>query len=454
MSVGVWETRLRALASTDADIVLPNASRLMDGLDYLESTLQSAAGQGLQGQTQIAAARALNDDAQLAQAIASDLDAINRAVESVNSRRRGQAHSELARLDGQAPGALSASDAFILQAAATGATLFFGPLAIVAGPGAVATVNGLLAANRESHARDAVQRVTQMVDWASNEIPEVSEVDDKYQKESDNGDPDDDGTTPQGTTPKGKTPRGPSGTTPGDSFTTYPESHIDPLYTLDSGDDSGKIGIDRDGNVVVVCHGPDDRFGELRRIGDDGTITVDGPTSTGGTQLGGGTGGHGTGGGGGGAGSAGLGLGAGGAIALGGAKLIAAKGGSMGGGLGGGLLRSGGGLGSASGRLGSAGGGLGSAAETAGARGSGLGGSGVARAGSGGLLGQGGQAAASEGAAGGRGGPGMMGGGHGQGGRGEDKRKSAGLGGPIAPKLEEDEERGARSAGAGPGGRA
>lgn len=94
---------------------------------------------------------------------------------------------------------------------------------------------------------------------------------------------------------------------------------------------------------------------------------------------------------------------------------------------------------------------------------SGAGGASAAR-GTGGLLGQaGGPGAsgggtgsgaangASSGAAGGR--PGMMAGGGQQGGATEEKAKGQGLGGPIAPTLDDDDESGPRSKGAAAGGR-
>ncbi|MBX3094851.1 MAG: hypothetical protein KF680_10005 [Cryobacterium sp.] len=109
-------------------------------------------------------------------------------------------------------------------------------------------------------------------------------------------------------------------------------------------------------------------------------------------------------------------------------------------------------------------GGAGAAALAAGARlsgaglgtgsagGLGAGGLGAGGLGAGGLGGAGGGGLAGAAGAAGRGGGtpmGMMGGG----GAGSDKEKRRGLGGPMAPKLEDDEELGPRSAAAGAGGR-
>jgi hypothetical protein len=180
-------------------------------------------------------------------------------------------------------------------------------------------------------------------------------------------------------------------------------------------------------------------------------------------------GGHGSGGlngglgGGGGLGS-GLAGGGGGAAALAAAKLGGAGGAGRLGLNGGGGAGSNGanarlgaaGSGGAGGRLG--GGGLAGAGGTGGTGGAGAG----ARLGGGGLLGSSGSgatpgaagaggAAATSGGSGARGG-GMMGGGGGGGGGG-DKEKRSGLGGFMAPKLEDEDDAAPRSTGASAGGR-
>jgi hypothetical protein len=137
----------------------------------------------------------------------------------------------------------------------------------------------------------------------------------------------------------------------------------------------------------------------------------------------------------------------GGIIGAGGAAALAAGGRLSSGGLGG--------LG-----LGGIGGGGGSVAG-AGARGAGVGaaGRGAGRGLLGGMSAEDAAARSTAGAAGrgGAGGPGGMMGGGGAGGAGaggsSDKRKRRGLGGPLAPRLEEDEELGPLSNGAAAGGR-
>jgi len=181
----------------------------------------------------------------------------------------------------------------------------------------------------------------------------------------------------------------------------------------------------------------------------------------------GGTGGHG-GGGGNGANGMGVGLiGGGGAAAAAAAAAAKAR---LGGGAGGlGSAGSAGGAGGANGRLGAGGlggaGGVGAGGTGAGGPGAGgAGGTGAAggagRLGGGGLLGsQGGGAAGggnttvattNSGGAGGRGAGGMMGGG---GAGNEDRERRGGLGGMMAPKLDDESDAAPRSAGASAGGR-
>ncbi|WP_025158847.1 hypothetical protein [Leifsonia aquatica] len=438
MSKGPWEKRLADLASEKADVSLPNAAQLVSKLEALKRiTTDAQGGVGLQGRSGEAAASALESMASTADTLSQNVASIQTQVESANRTRKQLADNELDTLDTHAPGALSGSQANILQAAVTGATFFLGPLSIVAGPGAVAAVNNYLAANRESTARASVQKISDTMD--SYELT----ISDGFQNN---------GRLPEpgpGASSSDSTPRGTSsgsrngGSLPGGgSFGTYPNAHVEPLSQVDTG---GYVSVP--GSHTGTGH---TGTGSAPGTGIDGSITPDGPISGGSTSPGWGSGGSGSGGGslGGGIGSTpGLAAGAGGALALGGAKLVAARGGSM---VGSGLNAKAGSLGA-----GAKVGGLNAAAESAGARSGALAGAG--RAGSGGLLGsgQGGAGAAAEGAAarGGTGaGAGMMGGAGGAG-RSDEKRQGRGLGGPIAPKIDEDQDRGPRSAAAGPGGR-
>ncbi|WP_290473409.1 hypothetical protein [Leifsonia sp. 71-9] len=442
MSNGTWETRLRALSTTATDVQLPAADRIRQQFDDLKSALDKAASQsGLQGQADEAATTALSSVSTRAANVSASLESVQNAVEHANERRRDLAHHEINSLDQKAPASLSGTEANILQSAVSGALFTFGPLSIVAGAGAVGIVNNFLAANRESHAREAVQRIGEVMDDMAPEPPARVPAPENNR--------DKDGTSSSSSTSRDSTGGGPRGGIPaGGSFSTYPGAHIEPLSQVDTG---GVISFPHTGGSTGGGH---TGTGVTPGTGIDGSITPDGPISGGSTTPGLGSGGSGSGlggGNGGGLGSTpGLAAGAGGALALGGAKLVAARGGSM---LGSGLNAKVGSLGAggAGGKLG----GLSGAAESAAARSGSLAGAG--RAGTGGLLGSGSGSgaagAAGEGAAArGGAGAGMMGGAGGAG-RSDEKRQGRGLGGPIAPKIDEDQERGPRSASAGPGGR-
>jgi hypothetical protein len=445
MNMGPWETRLAKLASAKADVSLPNADQLVSQLEALNRITTTAKDDvGLNGTAGEAATAALGSVASRADALSQSVASIQTQVDSANATRRNLANNELDRLDKDAPAGLNSTQANILQSAVTGATFFLGPLSIVAGPGAVAAVNNFMAANRESTARAAVQKVSDAMD--AYELSTGSETATGARLPE---------SAPSG--PSSSTPGGTGGGTPGGgrlpaggSFGGYPGAHIEPLSQVDTG---GVISLPHTGGTIGGGH---TGTGVTPGTGIDGSITPDGPISGGSTTPGWGSGGSngGLGGGNGGFGSTpGLAAGAGGALALGGAKLVAARGGSM---LGSGLNAKvgslgAGGAGGAGGKLG----GLSGAAESAAARSGSLAGAG--RAGTGGLLGSGSGSgaagAAGEGtAARGGAGAGMMGGAGGAG-RSDEKRQGRGLGGPIAPKIDEDQERGPRSASAGPGGR-
>ncbi|GIT80980.1 hypothetical protein LLS1_26490 [Leifsonia sp. LS1] len=442
MSKGPWEKRLADLASAKADVTLPNAAQLVSQLNALKRiTSDAQSGVGLEGETGEAATSALQSVASKADDLSQKVASIHTQVESANSTRKNLANSELDKLDADAPGALSSGQANILQAAVTGATFFLGPLSIVAGPGAVAAVNSYLAANRESTARASVQKISETMDSYKLSVSSDFQTDGRLPDGGPGGSSSSSDQTPGGSS----SGPGNGGRLPGGgSFGTYPNAHVEPLSQVDTG---GYVSIP--GGHTGTGH---TGTGSTPGTGIDGSITPDGPISGGTTTPGWGSGGSGGGGSlGGGLGSTpGLAAGAGGALALGGAKLVAARGGSM---VGSGLNAKVGSLGA-----GAKVGGLNAAAESAGARTGALAGAG--RAGSGGLLGSGqggagGAGAAAEGAAarGGTGaGAGMMGGAGGAG-RSDEKRQGRGLGGPIAPKIDEDQDRGPRSAAAGPGGR-
>ncbi|MDY0829892.1 hypothetical protein SK224_12235 [Microbacterium sp. BG28] len=443
-----WEQRLRNLAE-GPEWQMPNLSAIGPALSSLTTLMNRVASEtGFTGQTE----RDAVDQMQKAKA---DIEELRRYVQQdlPNSiadanRRREEAQRHLDALDS---GSLSADAQQTIRNAAAGATIVFPGFSVIAGEGAIAAANWFLGSQREAQAKSAVEAVSNGLDQDAGAFPTLPEMENVYG--SIPNIPDDLRDTNIDT-------GGPSAP----SFQNYPD------YNTPIGVPPGQSGVIRPnpdgGDPQWWSGGPEDRPTGTRPIAwvdalpAPGVIVhPDGPVDGGvgqypggglGTMPGGGSGGSGLGGvGSGGAGSGGLSsgfmAGAGGAAALGGLGKAAAAGG-----LGG--LRGAGGLGGAGlaarGGAGGLGGGL--TANAGGGAGGGL-------LGKGGVGGAGaGAGAAGEAAGGSRGATGMMGGGGagaGAGGGGRSDKKGRGLGGPIAPSIEDDAEFGPRSEGAGAGGR-
>lgn len=456
---GVWEKRLQNIAYGQ-EFSMPSATQLVGSMQDLSLLLDKAAAEpGVQGESGEAATQSLHSASQRARAVAATTQKVQASLDQANQVRL-DAQQNLA---GLSSGTLSPRDEAIVRAAAAGATIMFPGFSVIAGEGAVDLINWFLGHNREDAAKQAVQAASARLDQI--DFPQELEA------------PDGEGTKDAG----GKHPvlspgvggpgiggpgvGGPGigapgiggpGTGEGGSFGNYPDADT-PVFdhgnlpgglTVDDSYPGPEFAVDppsgSDGdslNPVVVPPGHKPPW-----TGDwnGGGLTPNGP-ATGGTSWGtvpGGTG----------LGSAPSTVGAGsgsGSGMLGSAATGGAVAGTSGAALfGGARLARGGAAGSvAPGAV--AGGGMG----TRGAAGAGR---------SGGLLGgtRAGAAASGKGAgaasgsgAGGRGG--MVGGGGrpAGGGRGRDKQEAHGLGGPIAPHLEDDEDRGPRSESAGAGGR-
>ncbi len=447
-----WENRLRNLAHGGESWDLPAQEELDAALESLRPVLRRAAtDHGLTGESGIAASESLSEAAKEAARLKNYLVQVKSYVARANELRRDAA----TRLQELGSGGLTPEQEALVRGAATGATIPLGPISIIAGEGAVQAANWFFGNRRESQAQKAVEEISDRLDGLT--APEPLEP---------------------------PPPVGPGGTAydgpeyqpvpvppPGNrSFENYPNFNVNPM-------DQGSPGSGGAGAVIVPVPGqppvlvpqppgtttptppvfPTPTTPTTPTVPTPPDLTPDGPISGGvpgpGTQvpspggLGGGTGGL----------TSGLIAGAGGAAALGGLGRAAAAGG-LGrlGGLGGlgGLAGAGGagGVGGAGGAggLGRAGGMAGGLTANAGGAGAGTGG---------GMLGaRGGGATGAVGAGAdggvGRGGTAMMGGGGapaGAGGRSE--KRGRGLGGPIAPKIEDDEDFGPRSENAGAGGR-
>lgn len=441
---GKWEQALQTIAE-GADWSLPHAHRLKASLDAVTPKLRDTAqNPGLSGQSGDSARESFQASAAAAVQLRAVLDTVAAGVDQANAAR-AQAKDSLSALPW---GDLGPVGTALLAAATVGATIALGPISIIAGPFAADAANRWLTGQRETAARTAVLTaknsfISAQPDFELPFLPRDSQSDNTTINPP---------TVPPGIgdTRISLVPMHPSiiDHTPqtGDGTWTGAPGAVGGLGSSPFGGGYVAPVLSADGPIAsgVATLGGTPRGGLLSG-------------ASGGKFAGAGLGGFSSG--------NGFGAGIGGAAALGAGSLISKTGlrGLGGGGVGGsGLGGVGGGrvAGGGSGLAG-AGGSAAGGGRVAGS-GSGLAGAGASSRGSGsGMLGsqgaaegRGASAGASEsGRAGGRGAPGMMGGG-GHGGGGADKKTaSTGLGGLIAPKLDDDAELGPRSAAAGAGGR-
>lgn len=465
---GPNEQRLIDFADTGSAWDMPGNLPLVTGLQSMKQVLQKIAeNPGVMGQTGDAASTLFGAAAVEVQEQITWVQVNAAIVISQANSVRERARESLANLP---QGSMTEGQAAAVRGATVGATLVLGPVAFLAGEGAAAAINGYLSNQREEAAAQAMSTHAAEMDEITLKAPPRFQLDRSGQTSSD--DPATDGTTFNsggGGGGRSGTPTfqpapigGPSGFTPGGGGGGELPG---------GGEGPGEYGPF---HVDV----PQANLGPRPPI-DLGSIpptpTPDGPLN-GSPMLPGvipaapGTGGL-TGGAGAGLGSgltAGLVAGGGGAAALANlARGAGASGGSLFGGgtaTSGTAARSGGLLGKtapggsglgARGVGGLAGGGL----AGGGTAGSGTGGSSAARGAgmrAGGLAGAGGTggtgATGATGAAGG--GSRGVGGMGGPGSRSDRRNEAArGLGGPIAPRMEDDEEIGPRSENAQAGGR-
>ncbi|MFG6475477.1 hypothetical protein ACFXP7_03735 [Microbacterium sp. P06] len=439
---GPWEERLINLAEGGREWDLPSRDELIERLAQLRYVFEKVASEpGLTGRSGLSATDTFSGASKRITALIEYLEEDLRARVATANAERARAQGFLAQLSG---GNLSPAQEAMVRGAAAGTTIVLGPLSILAGEGAINALNSHLGAQREEDAQHAVRTVSVNLD--DIQVPEPPHF------PPTSGDKVFDDPIPGGTGDSGGT--GGTGGTGGrpPSFEQYPDFNVKP--TDNGGDPEIEVGLvpegPTDGGPDGGPDGPGGPILDLDPIPDGpGTdyVTPDGPVGDGistlpGTGPGGGSGGSGGLGGGGGVSGGGLGVGL--AAGAGGAAALARSGRTGGAG-----VRANGLGGTGSGKLGSGGA---SPNSRTGLSGGLLGKSG----GTGGVGGTGG--AQSAGAAGGRGG--VMGGGGGQAGaaggrsgKNDGQDKGRGLGGPIAPHLEDDEDLGPRSENAGAGGR-
>lgn len=478
--MGKYEDELRAIVTAE-QWKIPALNAMRGSLETLVRTVPTALQpDGWTGDAADAAKVAASTIVKQFGQITQILDEVETAINQANA-----ASDRAAAKIGDLPDAKV--DSFWVNAARTASqVVYFGQT--LPADTAVSFIEAHMATQREEAAKAAVQDLKLDLDTHSDairgsrvQLQQLEGMPDPVPERTDQGeDPwgNDDGSS-GGPAPIGGGRTGGGGTGGGGSGSGL-------VHVGSSG--SGSTWSTPDGGPDSTWNPPtsnDPGFGSGNEFGNGNgngnSTSVDGGVGTG-TFPGGSNGGFGNGdgsGGGGSHGGSGGGLngglnggGLGSGLAGGGAgaaALAAAKLGGAGGAGRLGLGAAGGGAGGAGGRLGAGGlgaGGLGGAggAGLGGAAGSGgPGGAGSgARLGTGGLLGStpGGGAAAAGGAGGGaaaaggsgaRGGTGMMGGGGGAG--GGDKEKRSGLGGLMAPKLEDEDDAAPRSTGASAGGR-
>ncbi|WP_279365388.1 hypothetical protein [Microbacterium testaceum] len=463
---GPWEESLRELVEPTIPWGLTSYAELNSALSTLKDVVGRVAQEpGIAGLAGDAAAGAFTHNAsEIQKQIDYITGPLTEGIEDAN-RIRDNAREALAALPA---GSMNGQQEMVVRGAAMGTTFMLGPISFLAGEGAVGLANSYLAQRREDAAQAAMMTAADDLDKVEITTPPI------FRPESFEDEVDDGGG--QGGSSGGG--GGGGGRSGGRSIEQYPQWNPNPTVTDPGGVDSGEPQPEYHTMPLPIEIGPRPHgpiHGDIPIIDLDnikpeptpdgsiiGTPTLPGaiPSAPGGGLLGG------SGGAGAGIGSglgAGLIAGGGGAAALGSiARGAGAPGGSLFSGAGGtaasgaagrsgGLLgktaAAGSGLGTrgVGGMGGAAGGGAPaqSTAKGAGMRAGGVGGGGSA----GGAAAGGGARSAGAGSrgVGGMGGPGSR----------SDRRDDAsrGLGGPIAPRMEDDEEIGPRSQNAQAGGR-
>ncbi|WP_295786655.1 hypothetical protein [uncultured Microbacterium sp.] len=460
---GPNEQRLIDFADNGNAWAMPGRIPLLEGLTSLQSVLQKvAADPGVMGQSGEAASSTFAATATEVQKQINWIQVTAAIRISQANSIRERARESLAQLPA---GSMSGGQEAVVRAAAVGSSLVLGPVAFLAGEGASAAINGYLANQREQAAADAMSTHAAEMDALTLDEPPTFDVWS-------------DGSAGTSPTPADHTAGGNLGRSGIPTFSPVPVGGQPATHGGAGGKDAeldhyGPFFAD-DPHVNLGTKPPIDLGGIPPEPSPDGplagTPTLPGviPSTPGGGHLGTGSGGLGGGGMGAGLGSglsAGLVAGGGGAAALSRlARGAGAPGGSLFGGgtsstaasgRGGGLLgktspaASGLGTRGVGGLAGGAAGGGAPGSSTA--RGAGMragttGATGGSSAAGGGVRGaSGGAGTGGSRTAGGAGARGIGGMG-GSGSRSERRDEVArGLGGPIAPRMEDDEEIGPRS---------
>ncbi|WP_279365889.1 hypothetical protein [Microbacterium testaceum] len=451
---GQYERALTNLADAGEPFGVPESANLVEKLATLRDVVAGAADlPGIEGDAADAAEKMFRAGAETIGRQIAYLEAtLTNALKEANGLRQA-AREKLAALP---DGALSPGQELAVRGAALGTTLFLGPISLLAGEGAVQAFNGILAQRREAQAQADFTTISQTMNGMAPPAPPAATFSENGQEFSKGQREVETPPSSTGTSSPGRVgglgsndaspvpvPRNPD-SIDGSPLPAPIPPHLIPDPGTSHRDDPG---IDL--GQVPSHYTPPTPDGSISGIGTlpghvSGSGLIGGPfpggISGGGAGLGSGL-------------SAGLIAGGGGAAALsrlssGMGSGTAAAGRTISGS--GGLLgksgapATGAGLGGRSG-TGSLGGGATGGTGTPGT------GANAAAAGSRGATtptGTGGAGGGTAGAAGSRGAGGM-----GSGSRSDRRDERRGLGGPIAPRLEDDEETGPRSENAAAGSR-
>lgn len=166
---GPYEQALTNLADAGDPFSVPASANLVEKLATLRKVVAAAADRpGIEGDAADAAEKMFRVGAktigeQMAYLEGTLTDALNLA----NGLRRA-AQEKLAALP---DGALSSGQEFAVRGAAVGTTLFLGPISLLAGEGAVRAFNGLLAQRREAQAQADFTTISQTMNTMAPPAP-------------------------------------------------------------------------------------------------------------------------------------------------------------------------------------------------------------------------------------------------------------------------------------------
>jgi len=448
---GRYEQALINLAEGGAPFDVPATRDLVEKLSSLRKVVSGAVQlPGIEGE---AAEAAKAKFAAAAETIGQQIAYLEGSLDEALRLANGQRDAAREKLSALPAGSLSGGQETVVRSAAVGTTLFLGPISLLAGEGAVQAFNAYLAQQREQQAEGDFTTISQTLNGMSPPTPPPAALSSDggraVELEDDAADP---GANNPGERPFGGGNRGgnasfpvPRGPAPSDGVEVpvSPPEHLLPSPGTPRGP-----GLDL--GQVPPHYTPPTPDGSISGIGIlpghvSGPGLIGGPfpggISGGGAGLGSGL-------------SAGLIAGGGGAAALSrlssgagssttaGGRPISGSGGLLGKS---GASATGTGLGgrSGTGSLGGGAGGTGASGTGANAAAAGSRGAGTSA-----TTGGAGGSTAGGGAAGSRGAGGM-----GSGSRSDRRDERRGLGGPIAPRLEDDEETGPRSENAAAGSR-